>query len=77
MSQKRWGRTRCRRLLVSLNVPENKQIGTLTDRQRLAVAAMLTAKRPPVTPAAATHAAPPTTPPAVPTVAREPTLSAA
>ena len=47
MSQKRWGRTRCRRLLVSLGVPENKRIGTLTQRQRLAVAAMLCAKGPP------------------------------
>lgn len=44
MSQKRWGRTRCRRLLVSLGVPENKQVGTLTERQRLALAAMLAAK---------------------------------
>jgi hypothetical protein len=44
ISQKRWGRTRCRRLLVSLGVPENKPIGTLTERQRLALAAMLTAK---------------------------------
>jgi hypothetical protein len=44
MSQKRWGRTRCRRLLVSLGLPENKRIGTLTERQRLALAAMLTAK---------------------------------
>jgi hypothetical protein len=44
MSQKRWGRARSRRLLVSLGVPENKQIGTLTERQRLALAAMLTAK---------------------------------
>jgi hypothetical protein len=44
MSQKRWGRTRCRRLLVSLNVPENKQVGTLTERQRLALAAVLSAK---------------------------------
>jgi len=44
MSQKRWGRTRCRRLLVSLSVPENKQVGTLTERQRLALAAVLTAK---------------------------------
>jgi len=47
MSQKRWGRTRCRRLLVSLSVPENKQVGTLTDRQRLALAAVLTAKNAP------------------------------
>jgi hypothetical protein len=44
MSQKRWGRTRCRRLLVSLGVPENKKVGTLTERQRLALAAVLTAK---------------------------------
>jgi hypothetical protein len=44
MSQKRWGRARCRRLLVSLGVPENKQIGTLTERQRLALAAVLRAK---------------------------------
>ena len=42
MSQKRWGRARCRRLLVSLGVPENKQIGTLTERQRFALAAVLT-----------------------------------
>jgi hypothetical protein len=48
MSQKRWGRTRCRRLLVSLGVPENKQVGTLTERQRLALAAVLTAKNHPV-----------------------------
>jgi hypothetical protein len=47
MSQKRWGRTRCRRLLVSLSVPENKQVGTLTERQRLALAAVLTAKNAP------------------------------
>jgi hypothetical protein len=44
MSQKRWGRARCRRLLVSLGVPENKQIGTLNERQRLALAAVLEAK---------------------------------
>jgi hypothetical protein len=47
MSQKRWGRTRCRRLLVSLSVPENKQVGTLTERQRLALAAVLMAKSSP------------------------------
>src|SRR5919199_6153977 len=44
MSQRRWGRARCRRLLVSLGLPENKQIGTLTARQRQALAAVLTAK---------------------------------
>jgi hypothetical protein len=47
MSQKRWGRTRCRRLLMSLSVPENKPVGTLTERQRLALAAVLTAKNTP------------------------------
>jgi hypothetical protein len=47
MSQKRWGRTRCRRLLVSLSVPENKEVGTLTERQRVALASMLTAKNAP------------------------------
>jgi hypothetical protein len=41
MCQRRWGRARCRRLLISLGVPENKQIGTLTQRQRLALAAVL------------------------------------
>src|SRR3954470_1480998 len=44
MSQRRWGRARCRRLLVSLGVRENKQTATLTDRQRLALAAVLEAK---------------------------------
>ena len=45
MSQRGWGRVRARRLLQSLAVPENKQIGTLTERQRLAIAAVLTARR--------------------------------
>jgi hypothetical protein len=57
MSQKRWGRARCRRLLVSLGVPENKQIGTLTERQRVALAAMLAAKNAPAGPSAAVHTA--------------------
>ena len=43
MSQKRWGRERCRRLLLALGIPENKQMGTLTERQRIALAAMLEA----------------------------------
>ncbi len=46
MSQKRWGRARCRRLLTSIGIPENKPVGTLTDRQRSAVAAVLRSKRP-------------------------------
>ena len=49
MSQRRWGRARCRRLLLSLGLPENKHIGTLTPRQRQALAAVLGA-RPQVAP---------------------------
>ena len=41
MSQRRWGRARCRRVLLSLGLPENKQVGTLTDRQRQALATEL------------------------------------
>jgi hypothetical protein len=41
MSQRRWGRARCRRVLLSLGLPENKQVGTLTDRQRNALASTL------------------------------------
>ena len=44
MSQKRWGRARCRRLLMSIGVPENKQVGTLTERQRVALAGVLSSK---------------------------------
>jgi hypothetical protein len=44
MSQRGWGRVRTRRLLLSLAVPENKQIATLSERQRLAIAAVLTAR---------------------------------
>ena len=40
-SQRRWGRTRCRRLLQAIPVPEQKTIGSLTDRQRQALADQL------------------------------------
>jgi hypothetical protein len=33
-SQRRWGRTRARKLLQALALSENKKIGTLTPRQR-------------------------------------------
>jgi hypothetical protein len=46
MSQRRWGRARCRRLLLSLNLPENKRIGTLTDRQRVALRLLLAERTP-------------------------------
>ena len=40
-SQRRWGAARCRRLLLSLGLPENKQIGRLTERQRRVLVAVL------------------------------------
>jgi hypothetical protein len=33
-SQRRWGRTRSRKFLMPLLIGENKQLGTLTERQR-------------------------------------------
>ncbi len=33
-AQRRWGSTRCRRFLAALHLPELKEVGTLTDRQR-------------------------------------------
>ena len=41
MSQHRWGRTRCRRFLASIPMSATKTIGSMTDRQRHALAAML------------------------------------
>jgi hypothetical protein len=46
MSQRRWGRARCRRVLLSLGVPENKRIGTLTERQRGALQRLLDPQSP-------------------------------
>ena len=34
MSQHRWGRSRCRRFLLSIPMTETKTIGSMTDRQR-------------------------------------------
>jgi hypothetical protein len=42
MSQHRWGRTRCRRFLSGIPMVETKTIGSMTDRQRRALAARLT-----------------------------------
>ena len=41
MSQHRWGRTRCRRFLASIPMSETKTIGTMTERQRRALAGLL------------------------------------
>lgn len=40
-SQRRWGRTRARKLLQTLALSENKRLGTLTPRQRALLAAAL------------------------------------
>jgi hypothetical protein len=41
MSQHRWGRTRCRRFLAAIPMLETKTVGSMTDRQRHALAAQL------------------------------------
>jgi hypothetical protein len=40
-SQRRFGEARCRRVLISAGVPENKPIGELTARQREGLASVL------------------------------------
>ena len=44
LSQRRWGRTRCRKFLAAVPLSETKTIGSLTARQRIGLAAMLSAK---------------------------------
>jgi hypothetical protein len=39
--QHRWGHTRCRRVLHAVPMSENKTIGSMTDRQRRALARLL------------------------------------
>jgi hypothetical protein len=41
MSQRRWGHQRCRRVLAQVPVSETKTVGSLTQRQRHALAALL------------------------------------
>lgn len=41
MSQKRWGRTRCKKFLSAIPLSETKTVGSLTERQRHAVAQVL------------------------------------
>jgi len=45
MSQKRWGRTRCRKFLMTIGLSENKTVSSLTQRQRVTLAALLASKR--------------------------------
>lgn len=43
-SQRRWGRTRARKFLFSLALNENRELGRLTERQRILLASALEAK---------------------------------
>jgi hypothetical protein len=45
MSQRRWGHTRCRKLLSQVPMSEKKPIGSMTDRQRRTLAEMLRSDR--------------------------------
>lgn len=45
-SQRRWGRTRARKFLMPLSLNENKQLGTLTARQRRLLATELATRSP-------------------------------
>jgi hypothetical protein len=40
-SQRRWGTTRCRKLLASVPMSENKTVGSMTERQRQALGRLL------------------------------------
>jgi hypothetical protein len=51
MSQRRWGQTRCRKFLAQVPMSEQKTIGSMTDRQRRTLAAMLSTGGPSATPA--------------------------
>src|SRR5438309_9316101 len=42
LSQRRWGQTRCRKFLSQVPMSEKKTIGSMTERQRRTLAAMLT-----------------------------------
>ena len=46
MSQHRWGHTRARRFLAGVPMTETKTIGSMTERQRQNLAAMLEAQTP-------------------------------
>lgn len=41
LTQHRWGRIRCRRLLASIPIPETKTVASLTERQRNLLVARL------------------------------------
>ena len=43
MSQRRWGQSRCRKFLAQIPMSETKSVGSMTERQRRTLAAMLDA----------------------------------
>jgi hypothetical protein len=45
LSQRRWGQTRCRKFLAQVPMSEKKTVGSMTERQRRTLAAMLTEPR--------------------------------
>ncbi len=45
MSQRRWGQTRCRKFLAQVPMSEKKTVGSMTERQRRTLAAMLRASK--------------------------------
>lgn len=47
-AQRRWGHTRCRRFLQGVPMSESKTVGSMTERQRRAIATMLEASAPAV-----------------------------
>ena len=40
-SQRRWGTTRCSKFLQGIGMPETKTVGSMTDRQRSVLAALV------------------------------------
>jgi hypothetical protein len=45
LSQRRWGQTRCRKFLAQVPMSEKKTVGSMTERQRNTLAAMLASAR--------------------------------
>jgi hypothetical protein len=45
MSQRRWGESRCRKFLSQMQMSETKTVGSMTERQRRTLAAMLSSAR--------------------------------
>ncbi|MEJ7825741.1 MAG: hypothetical protein WKF48_09945 [Solirubrobacteraceae bacterium] len=41
LSQRRWGATRCAKFLAGIGMTETKTVGSMTERQRRALAAMV------------------------------------